>query len=388
MTEPYTFQAAGRLVDFMRQAGEPSLINLAAGVPAPESLPTRELAAAFQKAVADDGDNLFAYHHPEGDQRLRELLATRLNANGARVSAKDILTVTGCQQALQIMLSVLVKPGDIVACQVPIYYAMLELISTAGARILPLPERDGNGIDVAETIALLERWRPKCLFVCTTLSNPSGSTMPDASRAQLVAECRRLGVRIIEDDIYAELADAGAPKPMLAYDDGSTVSYVTSFSKTVSPGLRVGFCVPGTVFEQAATLKCQQDMHSSVVSEAILRAFIEVGALDPHLARIRARNRRRREIATTAIAKAFPAGSKLWPVIGGYMLWVELPQLVDMAHIGDTARAQNVVFAGGRVFFPAEPDKSCLRLNTSKATEDELVRGLEVLGFACCAETR
>ena len=385
MTEPYTFQAAGRLVDFMRQASEPGLINLSAGVPSPESLPSRELAAAFQKAFANDGDNLFAYHHPDGDHRLRELLAGRMSSNGARVQAKDILTVTGCQQALQLMLSVLVKPGDIVACQVPIYYALLELISAAGARILPLPERNGDGIDVAETVALLERWRPKCLFVCTTLSNPSGSTMPDANRAQLVAECRRLGVRIIEDDIYAGLADTGAPKPMLAYDDGSTVSYVTSVSKTISPGLRVGYCVPGTIFEQAATLKCHQDMHSSVVSESILREFIEAGALDPHLARLRERNRRRRTIAAAAIAKAFPDGSKIWPVIGGYMLWVELPALVDMARIRDSARKEGVVFAGGRVFFSAEPNARYLRLNTSKASEDELVRGLEILGSACCA---
>ena len=385
MTEPFTFQAAGRLVDFMRQASEPGLNNLAAGIPSPESLPTEELAAAFQRAFSDDGDNLFAYHHPDGDHRLRELLAERMRRNSACVQVKDILTVTGCQQALQLMLSVLVKPGDIVACQVPIYYAMLELISAAGARILPLPDRDGDGIDVAETVALLERWRPKCLFVCTTLSNPTGSTMPDANRAQLVAECRRLGVRIIEDDIYAELADTGAPKPMRAYDDGSTVSYVTSFSKTVSPGLRVGFCVPGTIFEQAATLKCQQDMHSSVVSEAILRAFIEVGALDPHLAHTRERNLRRRTIATSTITKTFPDGSKIWPVKGGYMLWVELPKLVDMTQIRDSARKLGVVFAGGRVFFPDEPNASYLRLNTAKVSEDELVRGLEILGSACSA---
>ncbi len=385
MTEPYTFHAAGRLVDFMRQASEPGLINLAAGIPSPESLPSRELATAFQKAFADDGDNLFAYHHPDGDHRLRELLAERMTRNSASVQAKDILTVTGCQQALQLMLSVLIKPGDIVACQVPIYYAMLELISAAGARILPLPERNGDGIDIAETVALLERWQPKCLFVCTTLSNPTGSTMPEASRAQLVSECRRLGVRIIEDDIYAELADTGAPKPMRSYDDGTTVSYVTSFSKTVSPGLRAGYCVPGTIFEQAATLKCQQDMHSSVVSESILRAFIEAGELDPHLARIRERNFRRRKIATNTITKAFPDGSKIWPVKGGYMLWVELPSLVDMASIRDSARKEGVVFAGGRVFFPDEPDASYLRLNTAKANEIELVRGLEILGAACGA---
>jgi aspartate/methionine/tyrosine aminotransferase len=294
MNKPFLFKARGRLVDFMRQADEPGLINLAAGVPATDSLPVEDLRAAFEKVCADDGARLFAYHHPEGDHRLRALFAERLVRRGVKVEGRQVLATTGCQQALQIMLSLLIRPGDIVACQSPAYYALLELIAANGALILPLPERGAGGFDVAEVAELLGRWRPKCLFVCTTLSNPSGSTMPEAARVSLVEVCRRLGVRIIEDDIYAELVDGGAPKPMIAFDDGSTVSYVTSFSKSVSPGLRAGFCVPGTLFEEAATLKCQEDMHGSVLSEGTLRAYLEMGSIEAHLARLRERNRRRR----------------------------------------------------------------------------------------------
>jgi DNA-binding transcriptional MocR family regulator len=350
----------------MRQADEPGLINLAAGVPATDSLPVAELRSAFEKACTDDGARLFAYHHPEGDHRLRALFAERLSRRGAKVTGPQVLTTTGCQQALQLMLSVLVKPGDIVACQSPAYYALLELIAAKGARILPLPERSGDGFDVAEVAELLERWRPKCLFVCTTLSNPSGSTMPESARVALVELCRRLGVRIIEDDIYAELVDGGAPKPMLAFDDGTTVSYVTSFSKSVSPGLRAGFCVPGSLFEEAATLKCQDDMH----------------ALAPHLARLCERNRRRRALAREAITRSFPAGTRIADPLGGYMLWVQLPDSADLAQVKVRAREHGVVFCAGDVFFPAQAPGKYMRLNCAKAAESELVRGLEILGAA------
>lgn len=380
-TEPFSFQAAGRLIDFMRQADEPGLINLAAGVPGLDALPAATLEEAFARAARRDGAALFAYHHPEGDHALREALAARLRARGAAVSGRQLVTVTGCTQALQLMLSVLARPGDIVACEAPAYYGLLELLSEAGVRVLPLPVRGGDGIDPAEAEALLARWKPRCLIVCSALSNPSGATLPDAARERLVEACRRLGVRIIEDDIYGELVDGGAPKPMLAWDPhGSTVSYVSSFSKSVSPGLRVGLCVPGTLHEAFAARKCQQDLHSSVITEAMLREFLEVGAMDPHLAGLRERNRRRRELALEVMARTFPPGTKTTPPRGGYMLWAELPGAIDLTAVRAQAREQGVVFAAGGVFFAAPTQTRYVRLNCAKASEAELVRGLEVLG--------
>ena len=380
MTEPQTFRAAGRLIDFMRQADEPGLINLAAGVPGLDALPADELRAAFARGFEKEGAKMFAYHHPEGDRALRDHLAARLNARGANLRGDQLVTVTGCTQGLQLMLSVLVQPGDIVAVEAPAYYGLLELLSVAGVRVLPLPVADGDGIDPAQAEPLLARWKPRCLIVCTALSNPSGATVPVANRERLVALCRTHGVRLIEDDIYGELVDGGAPKTMLAWDDGSTVSYVTSFSKSVSPGIRVGVCVPGSLHEDYAARKCQQDLHSAVTSEVTLREFLESGALDPHLARLRERHRHRRTIALDAIARSFPAGTRVTPPRGGYMLWAEMPRTIDLAAVRDAARAERIVFASGAVFFTQPPEKTCLRLNCAKATEAELLHGLTTLG--------
>ena len=380
MVEPLQFRAAARLVDFMRQADEPGLINLAAGVPGLDSLPAEALREAFARAFEHEGAKMFAYHHPEGDHGLRELLAARLNARGASVKGSQLVTVTGCTQGLSVLLSLLVQPGDIVACEAPAYYGMLELLSVAQVRVLPLPVTGGEGIDPAQAEALLARWKPRCLIVCTSLSNPSGATVPEANRERLVEICRENGVRLIEDDIYGELVDGGAPRTMLAYDDGATVSYVSSFSKSVSPGLRAGVCVPGTLHEEFAARKCQQDLHSSVVSEVALREFLEKDALDPHLARLRERNRRRRELALAAIQRSFPDGTRVTPPRGGYMLWAELPRAVDLATVRDAARRERVVFAAGSVFFTQPQASSCIRLNCAKADEPELVSGLEALG--------
>jgi DNA-binding transcriptional MocR family regulator len=142
----------------------------------------------------------------------------------------------------------------------------------------------------------------------------------------------------------------------------------------------VGFCVPGKLHEEFAARKCQQDLHSSVVSEVALREFLRAGEMEKHLKTLHARNQGRRQLALATIAKAFPAGTEVSPPRGGYMLWARLPHRVDLAVVRQQARERHVVFASGSVFYPAPPDQSCMRLNCAKASETELVEGLEILG--------
>ncbi len=380
MRDPFLFKATARLLDFMRQADQPGLINLAAGIPGLDALPAEALGAAFRQAMSGEGARLFGYHHPEGDHRLREILAERLNQRGTLLGGTQLLMTTGCTQALSLMISIIVRPGDVVACEAPAYYGMLELLSQAGARILPLPLAGDDGIDLDFAAETFQRFKPRCLIVCSSLSNPSGATLPQSKRARLVELCRESGVRIIEDDIYGELVDGGHSKPMLAYDDGSTVSYVTSFSKSVSPGLRVGFCVPGTLFEEAAARKCQQDLHSAVPTEVALREFLLAGEMEPHLEQLRIRNARRRELGIAAVERNFPSGTLLSHPIGGYMLWAGLPQTVDLGSVRSAAHAEGVAFASGDVFFAGAAPRSAMRLNCAHAGEEDLVKGIEILG--------
>jgi DNA-binding transcriptional MocR family regulator len=381
MISPYKFSPRARLLDFMRQAGNPSLINLAAGLPSVDCMPKAALKRAFEAALSGEPDVALGYHTPDGDYSLRELIAERLARRGIPVSAEEMVITTGCTQALHGMIKLLAQPGEVVACESPAYYATLEILGDMGIRVLPIPVRDSQGIDLDMVSILFERFRPKLFVVCSTLSNPSGATMPNEARRALVQICQKTGTHILEDEIYGELSEIDGLRPIRSYDDGSSVSYVMSYSKTVAPGIRVGVCVPGVNTDRFALLKCQQDMHSATVCEVAFRKYLQADDLDSHLSFLKVLNNRRREIAREVIQQHFPKETSVWIPEGGFMLWVELPPHIDIEAAYQAALLKNVAFSRGTAFFTTpEAKASSMRLNCSRPTTDELVEGLEILG--------
>jgi DNA-binding transcriptional MocR family regulator len=381
MTPPYKFAPRARLLEFMRQTGVPNLINLAAGLPSVDCVPKAALKRAFDAAFIEEPDVALGYHTPDGDYGLREMIAARFAGRGISVTAEEMVITTGCTQALHGMIRLLAQPGNVVACEAPAYYATLEMLGDLGVRVLPIPVRDSQGVDLDLVSTLFERFRPKFFAVCSTLSNPSGATLPNDARHALVEICRKTGTRILEDEIYGELSEIDGLRPIRSYDDGSIVSYVTSFSKTVAPGIRVGVCVPGGSSDQFAQLKCQQDMHSATLCEVAFRKYLETGDLDSHLKYLKELNRQRREIAREVIEKHFPDGTITWIPKGGFLLWVEVPQHIDIEKAYQAALQSNVAFSRGKAFFTTPETKvSAMRLNCSRPTTNELLKGLEILG--------
>jgi len=381
MNSPYKFVPQARLLDFMRQAGNPDLINLAAGLPSVDCVPKAALKRAFDAAFSEEPDVALGYHTPDGDYRLRERIASRFARRGISVTPEEMVITTGCTQALHGMIRLLAQPGDVVACEAPAYYATLEMLGDMGMRVLPIPVRDSNGVDLDLVVTLFERFQPRFFVVCSTLSNPSGATMANEARRALVEICRRTGTRILEDEIYGELSDIEGLRPIRSYDDGSIVSYVTSFSKTVAPGIRVGVCVPGGNTDRFAQLKCQQDMHSTTLCEVAFRKYLEEADLDSHLKYLKALNRQRRETGRELIEKFFPEGTIIWIPEGGFLLWVEVPARIDTEAAYQAALRKNVAFSRGKSFFTTPEAKiSAMRINCSRPTANELVQGIETLG--------
>ena len=376
---PVRYLPSAGLLEFMRQVERPGLVNLAAGVPSPDLLPVADLKRAFRTATEEDGRTMWAYQRPEGHAVLRGRIAARLKRRGVKVQAADVILTNGCTQALHLAISVLAGPGAVVACESPGYYNMLEQIYSTGSRALPLPVDFNRGIHLEEAERLLRRHRPKCLVVCTTLSNPTGATMPQDRRRRLAVLCRELGIVLIEDDIYGELCDAGAPRPLRALDDGNNVIYVSSFCKSVSPGLRVGYIVPGKWYDPVVRRKCNSDLHCSVVSESILSAFLGSGAFEKHLDVLRKKCARRRETVREAVLEYFPKGTLVSEPQGGFLLWAELPFKLDSLKWSERAVAAGVSFARGDVFLTAPPRRTCLRLNCARATEGDLEPGIRKL---------
>src|SRR6266481_2643780 len=297
MISPYAFRPRGRLLDFMRQVGNPDLINLAAGLPSIECVPKAALEQAFAETLHHNADEALGYHTPDGDLRLREILVERFQRRGIRASVDKMVITTGCTQALHGMIRLLAQPGDVVACEAPAYYATLEILGDMGIRVLPIPVRDSQGVDLDLVSALFERFNPRLFVVCSTLSNPSGATMPNDARGGLVEICRKTGTKILEDEIYGDLSEIDGLAPIRSFDDGTTVSYVTSFSKTVAPGIRVGVCAAGPNTDRFALLKCQQDMHSATLCEVAFRKYLENSDFEGHLRFLKTLNSERRELA-------------------------------------------------------------------------------------------
>ena len=381
MISPYRFTPRARLLEFMRQAGNPNLVNLAAGLPSTECVPKADLKQAFDAALLEETDVALGYHTPDGDYLLREKIAERFSRRGIQVTADNLVITTGCTQALHGMIRLLAQPGDIVACEAPAYYSTLEILGDLGIRVLPVPVRNSQGVDLDLVSALFERFRPRLFVICSTLSNPSGATLPNSARRALVELCRKTGTQILEDEIYGDLSEIEGLLPIRSYDDGNTVSYVTSFSKTVAPGIRVGVCAAGPNTDRFALLKCQQDMHSATVCEVAFRKYLENSDFESHLKFLKTLNRQRRELACQVIKEHFPPETIVWTPEGGFLLWVEVPQQIDIEAAYESALQQNVVFSRGTAFYTTPQAKiSAMRLNCSRPTAEQLVSGLEILG--------
>jgi len=381
MYSPYKFAPRARLLEFMRQAGNPNLINLAAGLPSVDCVPKAALKRAFDAAFSEEPDVALGYHTPDGDYALRAKIAARFARRGISVTPEEMVITTGCTQALHGMIRLLAQPGEVVACEAPAYYATLEMLGDTGIRVLPIPVRDSQGVDLDLVSTLFERFHPKFFVVCSALSNPSGATMPNEARSSLLEICRKTHTRILEDEIYGELSEIDGLRPIRSYDDGSIVSYVMSFSKTVAPGIRLGVCIPGGNTDRFAQLKCQQDMHSATLCEVAFRKYLEGADLDSHLTYLKALNRQRREIAREIIEKYFPRETIIWIPDGGFLLWVEVSQRIDIEAAYQAALLQNVAFSRGTAFYAnSEAKVSSMRINCSRPTTNELVQGLETLG--------
>jgi DNA-binding transcriptional MocR family regulator len=368
-----------RLLDLMRQTEDPHVINLAAGIPSADFLPLDALRTALEGELASRVREMFSYHRPEGAALLRDAIRDYLSVRGVNVQSDQILVTTGCSGALATMMNTVLKRGDTVVCEAPAYYGQLELLRAIGVKFRTVNTSVGQEPDPAKwEKALKAKPKPKLLVVTSTLSNPSGATLKEEWRPKMVEMCRKMGVPILEDDIYGDLLGRGRPKPLRAYDDGSTVLYVTSFSKTVAPGLRIGFALPGKWMDAAADRQCRQTIHGGVPPEFITASFLRSGRMEGHLEMLRSVYAKRRELAGGILSRELPEGIRADDPSGGYMLWVRGGRPGLMEEVSKQCLAKGVAVVGGGIFFANPPKEACFRLNCARATPEDLARGVGI----------
>jgi 2-aminoadipate transaminase len=386
--------------ELLKLTEQPDMISFAGGLPAPELFPVDELRDAADAVLTRAGTKALQYGATEGYGPLREALARRMSRYGIVVATDNIVVTASSQQALDLIAKVLINPGDRILTETPTYLGALQAFTMFGAEYATVPVDD----DGLQTHRLEDALRsgPKFMYVLPNFQNPAGVTLSLERRHELIALSDRYGIPIIEDDPYGQLRYEGDHQPSLVVLDAAfqkndgpyrgNVIYLSTFSKTLAPGLRLGWVVaPQEVILRMVQAKQATDLHTSTFVQMVACEALERGVVERNVQRVRDVYRRRRDLMLHSLERAFPdptMGVRWTRPQGGLFLWIELPAGIDSANVLLAAVQQKVAFVPGRSFHPDGGGANTLRLNFSNATEAQIVEGIARLGRVITAQLK
>jgi 2-aminoadipate transaminase len=375
--------------ELLKLTQDPEVISFAGGLPAPEVFPVEEIGAACERVLSREGTRALQYSTTEGYLPLREMLVRHMERYGIRVTPANVLITSGSQQALDLIGKLLINSGDRLLVEAPTYLGALQAFSSYQARYLSVPI-DPQGMRV-ELLEEELRSGPKFLYVLPNFHNPAGTTLPLERRERIVELASRYGVPILEDDPYGQLRYEGEHLPPLVdLYHGSTaggrpfrggVIYISTFSKTLSPGLRVAWVVaPTEVIARLVQIKQGSDLHSATFNQMVVYETAHGGFLDRHVRRIRAFYGERRAAMLRALERHMPPGVEWTRPAGGLFLWATLPAPLDTSRVLEDALAAKVAFVPGRSFYPAGGGgERSMRLNFSYCKPEVIDEGIRRL---------
>lgn len=360
--------------------GNPQTPTLGAAVQGPELMPIAALNRLISHTLRVQPVAAHSYDAPPGNPTLRRVIAQRALDAGYIVSPEEVVITNGAKEAVYLSLLAATQPGDTVAIESPAYYALLEVLASLGRKVLEVPSDPVSGIDLAALERHLGRTRVAALALVSNFSNPTGSLMTDSDKVALVELLERHRVPLVEDDVYGDLAfEGGRPKAIKAFDRGGSVLYCGSFSKTVAPGLRVGWAVPGRFQAEVEHLKLVVNQATSPGTQMAVAAFVEGGGFDRHIHRVRQRYAAQMaQMIETVDAHLPDDASHTWPR-GGHVLWVRVPGLDSLA-LADAALAEGIHIAPGPMFSAGSGYLDHFRLNTGFVHSARTEHQVEVLG--------
>jgi 2-aminoadipate transaminase len=351
-------------------------IGFVQGVPPAEPSPLADLAASFAR-VGGNVNFVLTYGDSEGFAPLREAIAQRMRLRGCEVDARDVLMLTGSTQGISLVAQSLAEPGDEIVVEAPTYPGALQIFQIHGLRAIQVPV-DEQGARVDHIEAILRTRRPRFIYTMPSLHNPTGATMSLERRVRLVTLARRWGVPIVEDDPYGELASA--PGPPLVAHAAEYVIYLSSFSKTIAPSLRLGWMVaPRTIYDRLLLRKQSYDMASSMYIQAGVHDYIAT-AYDAHVRALRDELAARRAIANAAIARWWPPSLRVDPKADGYYVWGSVVRELRARALLENAERRGVSFLFGEPFFAQGGGDNHFRLALTPVPRDAIEEGIRRIG--------
>jgi GntR family transcriptional regulator/MocR family aminotransferase len=364
-------------------AREPGVISFAGGVPDLETFPVEDFRKAMRAVFYRDGRTALDYGQVQGYPPLRDAIARFLGEQGIVVTSDEIFIASGSQQALSLVAMALVRPGDTVIVESPTYANAIQMFRWLDVRLLSVSTDDeGMRVDLLEH--LLKHHQPRLVYTIPTFHNPTGTTLSGYRRRRLLALVKRYGLPLIEDDYIGDLRYDGPREPSLrALDHAGNVIHVSTFSKMLMPGPRVGFVLArGPLLERLIAVKRQTDLGTSGLIQRALEAYVGEGRWRAHTRRVSRIYKGRRDAMVAALARYLPPEAEWTVPKGGFFIWVRLPAWVSITDLYVAAIERRVAFAPGPLFFPGTPAYPAFRLSFSQQPPERILEGIERLGEA------
>lgn len=366
--------------ELLQEAGEGIRYPFGAAVVDGDFLPQKTLSGILARIVRNDFSSQ-DYLFPPGHEGLRRQIARRLSEAGAHAMTEDIIIANGCTEACNLCLQAILEPGDTVAIESPAYYGCLEWIELHGLRAHQMPTDPATGIDVDAVERAMRQGSIQAVLVTPNFQNPTGARMPDAAKEKLARLARSYRIPVVEDDVYGELAFNGS-RPTLVRNfarDGWVLT-CGSYSKSLAPGLRVGWVAPGRFYPEVLQRKRISSMASPTLAQMALAEYLEAGGYDRHLRRLRRELHGNMDRFTRHLVEALPGGARITHPEGGFILWVEMPEGFDALELKRAALERGISIAPGHLFAPDDRYAHCFRLNTAIPWNEATAGAIHTLG--------
>jgi DNA-binding transcriptional MocR family regulator len=370
-----------QVLELIRVVPNKDVIQLGRGMPDITSPTLKPLLRSLATISRRQDMASLYYDNIYGTHGLREQIARLLLDSGCQLTTNDLVITTGCSEALSTSIRAICKPGDIVAVDSPSFHGVMQMLKGFGLKALEIPTDPITGISLEALELALEQWPIKAIQLTPNCNNPLGYIMPEAHKKALLTLAQRYDVAIIEDDVYGDLAYTyPRPRTIKSFDEDGRVLLCSSFSKTLAPGVRIGWVAPGRYLEQVLHMKYISTGCTATQPQLAIAEFLKEGHYEPHLRRMRGQYQRSRDQMTDWVMRYFPQGTRVSRPQGGFMLWIELPEDFDTLRLNRALLGQGIQVAGGSIFSAAGKYRNCLRMNYASKPTAEIENAVKTVG--------
>lgn len=358
-----------------------NLVALGGAVPGADILPTVKLNRMLAEKARHAGARGVAYDLPPGSEALRRQISKRMVRGGAVVAPAEIITTCGATEALMLSLRAVTKPGDVVAVESPTYFGILHVLEALGLRALEIPAEPQRGMRLEVLERALKTQRVNACVAVPAFSNPLGASMSDEDKRRLVALLKEREIPLIEDDVFGALPfGIRRTRSCKSFDDAGLVLFCSSFSKTLAPGYRVGWVVPGRFYHAVRMAKLTHTLATATLPELAIAGFLAEGGYDHWLRSVRVIYRNNVTQARRSILETFPAGTAVTSPQGGFLLWVTMPPKVDALELYERALAKGISIAPGHMFSLEQRYRNCIRISCGERWSPRIEGAIRTLG--------